>query len=69
VDALTANTRDSRKVLVTDLDNVLWAGVVADDGVDGIHSAPVSAEGRWASRLFPGPGAPLREAVRDSRRP
>ena len=40
VEALTAHTRDSRKVLVTDLDNVLWAGVVADDGADGIHHAP-----------------------------
>lgn len=28
------------KVLVTDLDNVMWAGVAAEDGVDGIHFGP-----------------------------
>jgi len=27
---------ESKKVLVTDLDNVLWAGVIGEDGVDGI---------------------------------
>jgi FkbH-like protein len=31
------------KVLVTDLDHSLWCGVVAEDGLDGIHFAP---EGR-----------------------
>jgi len=28
------------KVLVTDLDNVLWAGVIGEDGVDGISYRP-----------------------------
>jgi FkbH-like protein len=37
--ALAAPT-PSRRVLVTDLDNVLWAGVLAEDGIDGIAFAP-----------------------------
>ena len=28
------------KVLITDLDNVLWAGVIGEDGIDGIRYAP-----------------------------
>jgi FkbH-like protein len=32
-----------RKVLVTDLDNVLWSGVVAEDGIDGIGFRPEGA--------------------------
>jgi len=28
------------KVLVTDLDNTLWAGIIGDDGTDGIHFGP-----------------------------
>jgi FkbH-like protein len=40
--ALTAR-REPKKVLVTDLDNTLWNGVVGEDGVDGIAYAP---EGR-----------------------
>ena len=28
---------DTKKVLVTDLDNVLWSGGIAEDGVDGIE--------------------------------
>lgn len=27
-----------KKVLVTDLDNTLWGGVVAEEGIDGIHA-------------------------------
>jgi FkbH-like protein len=34
---------ESSKVLVTDLDNTLWAGVVGDDGLEGIQHGP---EGR-----------------------
>ena len=30
----------SSKVLVTDLDNVLWGGVIAEDGMEGIAFAP-----------------------------
>jgi FkbH-like protein len=33
----------SHKVLVTDLDDVLWRGVVGEDGVDGVHFAPEGA--------------------------
>ena len=42
VESLTASATESRKVLVTDLDNVLWAGVLAEDGPDGIRHAPES---------------------------
>jgi len=35
----------SRKVLVTDLDNTLWSGVIGEDGLDGIGIGPGSAEG------------------------
>jgi FkbH-like protein len=35
----------SRKVLVTDLDNTLWKGVIGEDGLDGICIGPGSPEG------------------------
>jgi FkbH-like protein len=35
----------SRKVLVTDLDNTLWKGVIGEDGLDGIAVGPGSPEG------------------------
>ena len=35
----------SRKVLVTDLDNTLWRGVIGEDGLDGIGIGPGSPEG------------------------
>ena len=35
----------SRKCLVLDLDNTLWGGVVGDDGLEGLHIGPGSAEG------------------------
>jgi FkbH-like protein len=35
----------SRKVLATDLDNVLWKGVIGEDGLDGIGIGPGSPEG------------------------
>jgi FkbH-like protein len=35
----------ARKVLVLDLDNTLWGGVVGDDGLQGIELGPESAEG------------------------
>ena len=31
---------EASKVLVTDLDNVMWSGVIGEDGVTGIHFAP-----------------------------
>jgi FkbH-like protein len=41
----------SRKVLVTDLDNTLWRGVIGEDGVDGIAIGPGSAEGEAHAQL------------------
>lgn len=38
----TTATGDTCKVLVTDLDNCLWSGVVAEDGPDGILFGPES---------------------------
>ncbi|MGH9349371.1 MAG: HAD-IIIC family phosphatase [Vicinamibacterales bacterium] len=35
----------TRKVLVCDLDNTLWGGIVGEDGVSGIHVGPGSPEG------------------------
>jgi FkbH-like protein len=37
IDALTRTNPPPSKVLVTDLDNTLWAGVIAEDGPDGIR--------------------------------
>src|SRR5271166_3047267 len=39
-----ANAR-AKKVLVLDLDNTLWGGVIGDDGVEGIAIGPGSTEG------------------------
>jgi FkbH-like protein len=35
----------SRKVLVADLDNTLWGGIIGEDGLDGIKIGPDSHEG------------------------
>lgn len=35
----------SRKVLVLDLDNTIWGGVIGDDGIEGIRLGQGSAEG------------------------
>jgi FkbH-like protein len=40
----SANGR-ARKVLVVDLDNTLWGGVIGDDGVEGIALGPESSAG------------------------
>jgi FkbH-like protein len=40
-----------RKVLVTDLDNTLWGGVLADDGLEGIELGSTSPRGE-AFRAF-----------------
>jgi FkbH-like protein len=37
IDAALAARREPAKLVVTDLDNTLWRGVIAEDGVDGIH--------------------------------
>jgi len=42
---LRARWGKMRKVLVTDLDNVLWGGVVGEDGVDGVRIGPGSPDG------------------------
>jgi FkbH-like protein len=39
----SAEPTPTRKVLVTDLDNVLWGGVIAEDGMDGIAFTPDGA--------------------------
>jgi FkbH-like protein len=41
--AAVTGGRELKKVLVTDLDNTLWSGVIGEDGVDGIAYGP---EGR-----------------------
>ena len=40
VDAALEPRRESAKVLVSDLDNVMWRGVVAEDGLEGIGFGP-----------------------------
>jgi len=40
----------TRKVLVTDLDNVLWGGVVGEDGVEGLRIGPGSPAGEAHAR-------------------
>lgn len=35
----------ARKVLVADLDNTLWGGIIGEDGIDGIKIGPDSHEG------------------------
>ena len=40
VAAAAAAPPEPKKVLVTDLDNVLWSGLIADDGPDGIAFEP-----------------------------
>ena len=48
-DALMAHVRAvlglTRKVVVTDLDNTLWAGVIGEDGLHGIKVGPGSPKG------------------------
>lgn len=41
----------ARKVLVTDLDNTLWKGVIAEDGLNGIQVGPGTAVGEAHERL------------------
>lgn len=41
----------SRKVLVVDLDNTLWKGVIGEDGVDGIGVGPGVPEGEAHQNL------------------
>jgi FkbH-like protein len=45
VAALTGLLGRGRKVLVLDLDNTLWGGVVGDDGLQGIELGPETADG------------------------
>lgn len=43
IDLAVDNRRPPGKVLVTDLDNVMWRGVVGEDGVEGIQYSPEGA--------------------------
>ena len=60
--ALTAASlrRSPKKVLVLDLDNTLWGGVVGDDGVDGIEIGDTSPRGE-AFKAFQAYIASLKE--------
>ena len=49
----TSLRRSPKKVLVLDLDNTLWGGVVGDDGVDGIEIGDTSPRGE-AFKAFQG---------------
>lgn len=42
----TSRLRGPKKVVVLDLDNTLWGGVIGDDGVDGIVLGDVDATGQ-----------------------
>ena len=41
----------TRKVLVTDLDNTLWKGIIGEDGLEGIQIGPGTAVGEGYQRL------------------
>ena len=41
----------TRKVLVVDLDNTLWKGIIGEDGLEGIQIGPGSAAGEAHQRL------------------
>ena len=43
VQGLTTSTPDPKKLLVTDLDNVMWNGVIGEDGPEGILYGPLEA--------------------------
>jgi FkbH-like protein len=45
VSCIRAELGLSRKLLIVDLDNTLWGGVIGEDGLDGIHLGPPSAVG------------------------
>jgi FkbH-like protein len=45
VSAIRAELGLSRKLLVLDLDNTLWGGIVGEDGLDGIRLGPPSSIG------------------------
>jgi FkbH-like protein len=40
IDRAVGPFTEPAKVLITDLDNVLWAGVIGEDGIDGIRYTP-----------------------------
>ncbi len=42
---VSSNKKPIKKVLVCDLDNTLWGGVIGDDGVEGIALDEISARG------------------------
>lgn len=42
IETVLSHPRNRCKVLVTDLDNVMWSGVIAEDGMDGVAFRPES---------------------------
>lgn len=54
-DAIAAHVRAamglSSKVLVFDLDNTLWAGIIGEDGIGGIRVGPPTADGEGYQEL------------------
>ena len=38
--ASSLTNRESKKILITDLDNVMWKGVIGEDGLNGINCTP-----------------------------
>lgn len=69
----TAPLRGPKKVIVLDLDNTLWGGVIGDDGVDGIVLGDVDAAGQAYKALqklmleFKGRGLLLAVASKNDR--
>jgi FkbH-like protein len=52
IDSLTKPATGTKKVVVSDLDNVMWGGVIGEDGIEGLHTQP---EGRgWPHFLYQG---------------
>jgi FkbH-like protein len=48
---IRAVTGLTRKVVVVDLDNTLWGGIVGEDGIDGIRIGPGSPDGEAYAAL------------------
>jgi FkbH-like protein len=42
---------ENKKLVITDLDNTLWGGIIGDDGLDGIKIGSETAQGEGYTRL------------------
>lgn len=51
VDIVAAQRGQFRKVLITDLDNTLWGGIIGDDGIEGIQIGHGLGIGRIFSEI------------------